>query len=804
MFDPESVVLIGAGVHQNSAGRTVMKNLASGGFEGKIFHVNPDASPQEGISAYTGMHKLPNNIDLAVIAVPMKDVLEIIEVCGEKHMGGAIIISIPEEQASQTDPVLCEKIRDISKQTGMRVIGPASAGIISGKPCLNASLMHTMPLQGKIVFLSQNSAACASILDMAMQENVGFSHFVSLGAMPDVCFADLIDFFGSDYTVESIVMVLERLDDIRKFMSAARAVSRVKPVIALKADRAGRLELLSEDRLYGAAFRRAGILRVNEFEALFDCAEFLAKQKRPKGDRLAIISNTGGISIMAKDALTRHGLVPAEFTQETRKNLFRALKADWAETNPIDIPFYNLRSDYVTAVKTCMEAPEVDGLLLLGSPIEPGEATSLARELAALVNVCPCPVLTAWTGGKDMDNARSIFNRAGIVTYDTPERAIRAFVNLYQYGKRVEMLQQIPVRTDRRLGIDYEAAQEIIDRAASLDDPELPDDLARALVSAYGIPVGSCSAEGPADYELVVGAMRHPDFGPVIRFGVGGVMTDVFKDIALGLPPLNRQLARAMIERTKISRVLSGYKEIVKIDIEVLEEILIRVSRLITDFESIRHLEINPVRVCKGDIRADDGCVILRKDDVGKTGKMIISPYPYWQEKTIAVKDNEKIFIRPVRPSDADQMINLFEQLSPETVYLRFFSPIKEISRPMLIRMTQIDYDREIALIAFSGDKASRKIVGVSRIIFMPEGNTAEFAIVLADAWQGRGLGKKLLHHALVCTKKYDIDTVWGPVITTNKGMLKMGQQLGFDVRRDSDSGEYKMSISVDEVPELI
>ncbi len=791
------MALIGAGGTDNIYGRTAMKNLASGGFEGKIFHVNPQLGIHGDVSDPAGLQHLPDDIDLAVIASPMDAVPRILQGCAKKNMGGAVILSNDGRERHETDKHHLDQIKAIAKETGLRVMGPDSVGVVNTANGLNASAMAQMPLCGNIAFLSQSRDVCSSVLDMAMREHVGFSHVVSLGDMSDVGFADLIDFLGSAYAVSSIVLALESLQDIRNFMSAARAVSRVKPIIALKTGRKGGGGLLHEDDIWDAAFKRAGILRVDEFEALFNCAEFLAKQKQPKGSRLAVISNAAGISRMAEDAMTGHGLKPALFSSTTRKALSSVLKQNWSGTGPVDIASTGLRREYVKVSKICMEAPEVDGILLLSAPAGAKEATSLARELAALLNVSPCPVLTAWVGGRDIDKARAVFNRAGIVTCETPEQAVRTFANLYQYGLNVDMLQQIPVRTDRRLEIDYGTANQVVDSGGALENPVLQDSLARELVTAYGIPAGSEETMGSPDYELVVSAEHHPLFGPVIRFGMGGVLTDVFKDIALGLPPLNRHLARAMIDATRIARVLSGYGAIQKIDMTVLEEILIRVSRLVTDFPQIKHLELNPVSVCNGNIQVAHGRIALEKTRISTPGHLIISPYPFWQQKTITLKTGEDVFIRPVRPSDAQQMIDLFEDLSAETVYLRFFSPIKEISRSMLIRLTQIDYDREIALIAFSGEKESRKIIGVARIIFMPHSRQAEFAIVISDAWQGKGLGIQLLGHALVCTKKYEIDQVWGPVITTNKGMLKMGQKLGFNVRRDIDSGGYKMTIDV-------
>ncbi len=792
--------MIGASPKKGSVGAAVMENLMTGGFKGNIFPVNPKYKTVMGLKAFKNVKQLPLHIDLSVIATPMSTIPHILDSCAEKGMGGAVIISAGDDLSVDRGVKIAQKIKDVSLKTGLRIIGPDSVGIVNTNLCLNASFMHRMPLKGKIAFLSQSGAVCTAVLDMALRENIGFSHFVSLGSMPDVCFADMVDFLGSLNEVESIVMYVEHLSGIRNFMSAARAVSRVKPMIVLKSGRSASDEPVCEDDLYDAAFKRAGILRVNDFESLFDCVEFLAKQERPKGSRLAIVSNAAGIGVMATDALAGYKLLPATLSQKTTTALETVLKENWSRTNPIDLLREASRNHYVDAAKICMNAPEIDGVLLLNSPVGTYDSLPIARELAEILKASSCPVFTAWMGGLDRDDSTVVFNRAGIATYETPERAVRAFVNLYQFGRNMELLQEIPYRTDKRLEINRLKAREIIDLAILSGGGKLPDHLAKDLVSSYGIPVVSRKTQTPADYELTISAVRNKDFGPVIRFGMGGIMTDVIKDVNIALPPLNRLLAKRVIEETQISRVFEGYRNIEKLDTERLEEILIRMSRLVTDFPEITEVDINPVQVIKGKMTAAHGHVIVQRTDEKAASHLIISPYPFWQEKTFQLKDGTDIFVRPVRPSDAQQMIDLFDYLSPETIYLRFFSPIKRISRSMLIKLTQIDYDREIALIAFAGSEQERKILGVARIIFLPDGRQAEFAIVLSDAWQGKGIGKKLLHHALVCAASYGIEEVWGPVISTNAGMLKMGEQLGFRIERDLESAEYKLIIKLSQL----
>ncbi|MBA3012620.1 MAG: bifunctional acetate--CoA ligase family protein/GNAT family N-acetyltransferase [Proteobacteria bacterium] len=795
ILNPRSVAVIGASEKKGSVGASIMTNLVSAGFKGKIFPVNPKYTRVMGMPALPSAQNLESDVDMAVIAVPMDKVPDLVSVCSEKKILGVVVISAgPIRSGDQENPIW-NSIRQTVQDTGIRVIGPDSVGLINTRSGFNASFMHQQPLPGKIAFVSQSGAVCTAVLDLAMRENVGFSHFVNLGSKLDVDFADMIDYLGSLNEVESIVMYVESLKNIRKFMSAARAVSRVKPIIAMKSGRTGSGSDPGEDEIYDAIFQRAGILRVHGFDALFDCAKFLAKQKRPRGSRLAIVSNAGGIGVMAVDALANLGIKPADLTPSTITALDGLLGDRWRRTNPIEVLQETSPEKYIQVVKTCIQASEIDGLLLLSSPVGTYDSTALARPLVDLLKTTPFPVFTAWMGGLNSDKSRTIFNQNKIIAYETPERAVQAFVNLYQYGRNIEMLQEIPDKTDKRLNIQRPAALRAVKKALAQKEPCAF--LARDLLAAYGIKVDPTKALATPDYELQISMENHPLFGPVLRFGMGGSMTQVVRDTALALPPLNRILAARALEATRISMVFQGYKQIQALDTSVLEEMLILISRLVTDFPGIRRLELNPIQVHKGRVTVTHARAVVEKTRIRSAGHLVISPYPWWQESEFVTRDKEKIFMRPVRPGDADQIIDFFSNLSPETVYLRFFSPIKRISKTMLIRLTQIDYDREIALVAFAGSDKKKIIVGVARIVFHPAGEKGEFALVLADNWQRRGVGTILFKRALVSARKYGLKQISGPVISTNTAMLALGQKLGFDVKRDVESSEYKLEINL-------
>jgi acetyltransferase len=499
------------------------------------------------------------------------------------------------------------------------------------------------------------------------------------------------------------------------------------------------------------------------------------------------------------------------------------------------------------------------------------DAAELAAPLAQFLKASTFPVFTAWMGGTNIDRARKIFNEAGVVTYDSPERGVRAFMNLHQYGKNLEMLHEIPIRRDRRLLIDRERAARIVKAALAENNLEFTEVEAKDLLRAYGIPVNPCqlaeTAEKAvelagqmgasvvlkvcsrdvlhksdaggvkldltgekqvrqafqdimasvaefaptaqilgvtvqpmapvADYELIFGAKKDDSFGPVLLFGMGGVLTEVFRDTAIGLPPLNAALARTLVTDTRISRVFEGFRNISAVNITQVEDILIRLGRLVTDFPAIDELDINPVLVSQGHLLAVDARVVIKPTAIRSPMHLVISSYPWEQETEDTTIDGNRFRIRPIRPEDANLMIEHFNALSPRSIYQRFFFPMKQLSKTQLIKMTQIDYDREVALIALMETPQGKRLTGVGRVIFEANGRTGEFAVVVADQWQGKGIGASLLKRCLRIARQKGLETVWGLVIAENVQMLKLGKKLGFKITRVSGSSEYELNINL-------
>jgi acetyltransferase len=749
---------------------------------------------------------------------------------------------------------------------------------MSGRSKLSASFANQMPLSGKMAFISQSGAICTAILDLSIKESIGFSYFVSLGDMLDVDFGDMIDYLGGESDVSSIVMYVESLTNFRKFMSAARAVSRVKPIIVLKAGRtqAGALAAAShtgamagEDSVYDAAFQRAGILRVKTFEELFDCAELLAKQPKPAGPGLAIITNAGGPGVMATDALSDYGYEPVFLSAETFQKLDEILPPYWSKRNPIDMLGEAKPELYRKVVEICLNAKEVNGLLIMSAPQALADTAEVATALVDLIREKPIPILTSWVGGTDMQKGRDIFNQAGIPTFDTPERAVRAFMDIYRFSKNIEMLQQIPSRLPRRPEYDRETAKHLIREGLGTQKNLLTEMEAKALLSSYGIPVNrmekalikeevvqkaqnigfpvvmkinsrdithksdanavfldlinekevskafdkiiwnahaynpKAKIEGVTiqpmlsgyDHELILGVKKDRDFGPVILFGMGGVYAEVIQDRAIAFPPLNRLLAKRLMEETKVYRLLKGYRNTKPANLQLLEETLIRLAQLVTDFSEIAELDINPLIVGGDSVCAIDARVLLEPSQAPAPLHLVISPYPDQLEERTRTKTGIDIFFRPIRPEDAPLLVELFESLSPQSVYRRFFTPMKRLPHSMLARFTQIDYDRHIALVALSVSQSKEYMLGVARVILERNQKEAEFSVIVSDPWQGKGIGAALLQRCLAIAKERGIEKVMGTVLAQNTQMLALGKKLGFKVNRVPGVGEYELSL---------
>ena len=878
MFHPKSIAVVGASERKGSVGHATMQNLIQSGYAGDIHPINPKHRKILGKPSCPSIEHLNTGVDLAVLATPILSAPRIIKECAAAGVGGAVIISAGGKEAGEEGKKIEAAIKRETENTKLRIIGPNCVGLLCTRAKLNASFVNTMPLPGRMALISQSGAICTAVLDLSLKEKIGFSHFVSLGDMLDVDFGDMIDYLGGERDVSSIVMYVESLTHFRKFMSAARAISRVKPIIALKAGRtrAGSLAaashtgaLAGEDAVYDAAFERAGILRVKTFEELFDCAEMLSKQPRPVGPGLVVITNAGGLGVIAMDTLADYGFEPVDLSQETIQQLDAVLPPFWSKRNPVDMLGDATPETYRKVVTICLNAAEVNGVLIMAAPQALTDTTEIATSLVDLLKDRSIPIFTSWVGGLDMEKGRDVFNHAGIPTFDTPERAVRAFIDIYRDAQNKQILQQIPSRRQNRLEFDRTTVRQMICETLEGGDCMLTELESKLLLSMYGIPVNRIEnvateenavreAEdigfpvvmkinsrdithksdagcvcldikneqevlkaygnilqnakaydpkariqgvtiqpmlNPPDYEIIMGAKNDRDFGPAILFGVGGVLTEILQDRAVALPPLNHLLAKRLMEKTKIFTLLKGYRASPPANMQLLEDILISLSQLVTDFAEINELDINPLFIREDAVCAVDARILLKTPRKKAPLHLVISPYPEKYEEQIQTTMGVDLFVRPIRPEDAQLLTEHFDTLSPRSVYLRFFTPLKRLPHSMIARFTQIDYDREIALVALIGSHTQEKMLGVARIISERNLKDAEFSIVVGDKWQGKGIGAALLQKCLVIAGNHGIERVHGIVLAENTQMLSLGKKLGFQRQKVLGAHEYELRI---------
>ncbi|MCL4502018.1 MAG: bifunctional acetate--CoA ligase family protein/GNAT family N-acetyltransferase [Deltaproteobacteria bacterium] len=879
-FKPASVAIIGASGKEKSIGHALVQNFIESDFSGKVYPINPRYSVISGIETYPTIAAVNAPIDLAIIAIPIKAVPNIIKDCGQAGIKGAIIVSRGGKEAGEEGAKIEAAIKKEASHAGVRYLGPKCTGINCPPHRLNASLLAGSALPGSLAFVSQSEAVTNSILGWAALKNIGFSHLVSVGSMTDLDFGDMIDYLGNDEKVKSILIYMESLTQHRKFLSAARSVSRVKPIIVIKAGRspAGASASVShtgslsrEDSAYDAAFRRAGIIRVDTIGQLFDCAEALGKTTRPVGNSLGIVTNGGGIGVMAVDALSRWNIEPAILGPESVAKLEEFLPEFCSRRNPMDISGDATPERHARAVRVCMEAPELSGLAIMLSP-QPGiDAAAVARAIVPEVKGKARPVFAVWMGGPEVAEGVQILNEAGIPTFETPEAAVDTFVRMYSHARHLELLQETPPRLPRELNIKDSQARSFIEQCLAKNARLLSELESKAVLSAYGIPVNhtvaaSSGADAASkareigfpvvlklnspdishksdpggvvfnlqdeqevisaydrivaeaqerqpdalilgvtvqtqveqpDLELFIGSKQDPDFGPVIFFGLGGVLTEVLNDWAVDLAPLNLLLARQMIQKTRVYRVLQGYRHISPANVDLLAEILVRVSQLVTDFPEIVELDINPLILNRDGTVAADARLVVEPSTVSAPRHLAISPYPNQYESDWMLRDGTPALLRPVKPEDEPLAHDFLSKCSEDTVYFRYFRRIRKFTHEMLIRFTQNDYDREISLVAVGQPPAPEVILGMGHLFMDSSRETGEFAIMVGDQWQGNGLGSEIVGRLIDVAREQGVQRLWGEILAQNQPMLEMAKKMGFTVTKDIENQTCRVEMEL-------
>lgn len=885
IFDPASVAIIGASEQQGSVGRVLTENLLQH-FKGEVFLVNPKHRRLFDVEVFRDVAHLPQVPDLAVIATPPNTVPELICALVVKGTRGACVITAGVDQGSRRlGGSLRQEILAAARPGLLRIVGPNCLGLQVPGRGLNASFAHIFPKAGSVAFVSQSGAILTAVLDWATPRGIGFSHMVSMGDMADVDFGDMLDYLTNEPETNAILLYIEAISDARKFMSAARAAARTKPVIVIKAGRHAEGAraasshtgaLAGHDGVYDAAFRRAGMLRVFTLEELFGAVETLATARPPKGKKLAILSNGGGVGVLATDALMTAAGELATLSKATLDALNAVLPPTWSHGNPVDIIGDANGPRYADALKVLLEDRDCDGILILNCPTAVASSDEAA---AAVINTLPenldKTILTSWIGELSAKEPRQRFREHGIPTYQTPEDAVHAFTQMVNYKRNQALLMETPPSQSSLFESDLGGARRQIDAALNENRQWLSEAESKCVLNAYGIPTvrtevasspievatvakrfdGSVAIKilspdithksdvggvvldvdperagevassmheriksmrpdadlqgftvqamvrKPAARELIAGMVNDRQFGPVILFGQGGTAVEVLDDKALALPPLNLKLARELVARTKVYRLLRGYRDVPAADIGEIVLALVRLSQLIVDFPEIQELDINPLLADENGVLALDARVRVTRATTSGADRLAIRPYPKELEEDIKVGDGRTILLRPIVPEDAPALQAAFGKLSKEDIRYRFFIPLKFLSHLTAARFTQIDYDRHMALVLTErGIPGNTEIYAVVRLIEDPDRESAEFAIVIEHRWTGRGLGTHLLRRVIEYARGRGIGEVYGDVLDDNERMLKLCKKLGFSSSRDTDeAGVIRVSLKPQE-----
>lgn len=868
LFSPRTLALVGRFAGGTSKQRTVLENLCGSRCE-EVSVVDLDGGPRpEGLPAcgrwLSGLGELRSEVDVLVADLPLGELPPVLDRCGELGVRTAIL---PRRRMTPEDAATEREVRARARSAGVRLLGPNSFGVMVPGTGLNASLFEGMPAAGQAALVSQSGSLISSVLDRARHAGLGFSHVVSLGALADIDFGDTIDYLAWEPGVSCLLLYVENLASVKKFLSACRAATRAKPIVAIKGGRSplGR-EIIAkhtgrpagEDRVYDTAFRRAGVIRVETIGELLASGASLSRRAPPRGDRLGILTNSGGLGVLAADSLSARGARVAALSPALRAELEQHVAPYSGSLNPVCVASEAGADRFEEVIRLYLDSREVDTVLVImvsNASLIPAEVVERAARHAAGRGV---DLLYAWVGNRSEHEAGARrLAEQGHAVYTSVEEATGAYCYALKYFENLSHVVVVPPRFDH--GLTYRQAEARTWVDTLLGAAPGPVDLdAGPLLEAYGVPLNpiravssgaeaaavarnlgypvalrSAAATTPpgghppsiapvttwdegelaaahdrlrregagvalqrvvrdARYELRLGARTDVEFGPYLLLGAGGSMGGVIRDEAVILPPLNRLLAGKLIDRSRLEERLALSPG----DREGLEEILVRLSQLVVDLPEVRELTLDPVVLSDRGFLVQDSRVALEDRGIVSPRHLATAPYPNQYEFPERLKDGTPVLIRPIRPEDAPSHYAFLRSLSPETLYNRFFGFRKEVTDAQMVRFTQIDYDREIAIVARVEQGGEEITVGVNRLVYDPHRSAYEFAVVVADAWQGSGVGGLLMEKIVHIARDRGIRTVHGLVLGSNHKMVSLARRFGFVVSgRDADAVVIRLDL---------
>ena len=876
LFLPSSIALIGAKEEKGTVSATILNNLLRSPFPGRIYPVNPKRQTVMGLSCYSSVADVPKPIDLAIIVTPAATVPSLVAECVDVGVKSAIIISAGFKELGPPGLKLEKEILYHAHRGKMPIIGPNCLGVMNPVFGLNATFAKDMALSGNLAFISQSGAMCTAVLDWSLQEKIGFSSFVSIGSMADVNWGTLIDYLGSDPHTHCLLLYMETVGDARSFLTAAREVAIEKPIIVIKSGRSQEAaraaashtgSLAGSDEVFDAALERVGVLRVDTIAELFSMASVLARQPRPRGPRLSIVTNAGGPGVLATDAVSFNHAELALLEPRTIEALDQFLPKAWSHGNPIDILGDATPETYSKTLHCMAEDQNSDGVLVILSPQDMTDPTETARRLKPYADLKGKPLLASWMGGESVEKGAKILSDANIPVFKYPDDAAKTFASMWKYSQNIlSLYQTTPIDARSFSEKEEKSSAHLLHKALESGRTLLTEKESKQLLGFYGIPVvETFIAENDAEaviyaerigfpvvlklhsesithktdvggvklnlksphevkeafheiltavsraagkehfhgvtvqkmikmngYELILGSSTDIQFGPVLLFGTGGQLVEVFKDRALAIPPLNAALARRLIEKTKIYEALKGVRGRPPVNLEALEELLVNFSRFIVENRRIKECDINPLLVSEEGMVALDARILLHEASVSdvELPKLAIRPYPMQYVSHCKLKNGISVVLRPIRPEDEQMIVEFHRQLSEDSVrqrYFEFMSLDERVAHERLMRICFTDYDRDWTTVAEIDAPNGKAIIGAGRLYRIPGTSYAHFALIIVDRCHNQGLGTELLRQLIHVAQQEKISMIDARVLSENEGMIKICQRAGFKIARDSD-----------------
>jgi acetyltransferase len=781
-FYPKNIAILNA---KNELSKRIIKNLIDNPFGGILYPINKESNHILGIKCYPSLKEINDEIDLLIITEDYPEAFNCMQECilYKDKIKAILMISSGFREDSKVYDILKKHFLKILRQNNIRLLGSNSTGLILPYNKLNISIIPIDLKQGNIAFLTQSGSLGSSIIDWSIFRNIGFSAFVNVGTSIDVNLGELIDYFGHDPHTKSIIIYLETLRYPSNFLSAAREISLSKPIIVLKSgkyhtsrkiikERAG---YPIKDEILNAAFRRSGILTVENIEDLFYMAEILSEQEIPKNNRLAILSNGMGPALLALDKFLEIGGKIQNFDPSTIQTL-KKLNLKKIE-NPLILPFEITIDQLKKIILTIAKDTNQDGILLILTPYSSLNYQSLCESLIQIKQKIQKPILICFMGGKSIYEYIHILRNHHIPTFEFPDIAVKIFNYMFRYYYSIKALYETPYPIDTEK-FDYINILQMLNNKEKFNQSNsiiLTNEESLKLLQYANFNVDS---QKQSNYLLNMGCFIEPIFGPILFYKIKSFFIST---INYGLVPLNSTLAKRMIESSSEYNHLKHLKNLIK----TLEILLVHLSDFILEFPQIKYVNFY-FNLQKNTYNIYKAKVILYHPEkfLEEYKPPVIRPYPKQYIEPFKLKSNKTILIRPIKPEDEPLIIKFHYELSERSVYQRYLQPLDikhRITHERLIRICFLDYDREIALIVF--DPEENKILGVGRLSHHPYNSISEFAILIADQYQGLGLGKKLLSKLIEIGKKEKKEVIYGIILKENVAMIKVCEKLGFNIK---------------------